>query len=143
MSMNFLAQYKASIRYLPLIDEVDYNKCKFFKSDSNGILLPNHKDADPFDWAATCVTRYGNIPVYILIPGQKFDILGTRHGRGDGWYDRFLSRVPSLWLRIGIADISQFSSLPLKRHNWDEPVDWIMIHDASAWKAYKTDRRNR
>lgn len=167
--MEFLSKYTASIRYRPLDDEVDYGQSKLFhdlrtsgsrsgKHDASvnqlncisrvfdsgidSILLPSQKNADPLVWAARCTARFVDKTVYILIPGRRFDVLGTRHGRGNGWYDRFLSRVPVEWLRIGIADVSQLSALPLSCQSWDEPVDWIAVYDAPAWKVYQTNRRH-
>ena len=139
--MEFLNQYEASIRYRPLDDEVDYGQSKLFDSGIDSIFLPSHKSADPLIWAARCTACFGDKPVYILIPGRRFDVLGTRHGRGKGWYDRFLSQVPVGWLRIGIADASQLSALPLNYQSWDEPVDWVVVYDAPAWRVYQTSRR--
>lgn len=140
--MEFLRKYTASIRYRPLGDEADYGQSKLFDTGIDSIFLPSHKNADPLTWAARCIARFGDNPVYILVPGRRFDIFGTRHGRGTGWYDRFLSGVPVGWLRIGIADVSQLSTLPLNHQTWDEPVDWIAVYDAPAWKVYQTDRRH-
>ncbi|MCR4307188.1 MAG: hypothetical protein NUV80_01355 [Candidatus Berkelbacteria bacterium] len=140
--MKFLSQYQASIRYRPMEDEVDYNESQIFDSGIDSIFLPSQKSADPLTWAAHCIDRFGDKPVYILIPGRRFDIFGTRHGRGTGWYDRFLSGVPTGWLRIGIVDVSQLSTSPLKHKSWDEPVDWIAVYDAPAWNIYKTNRRH-
>lgn len=39
----------------------------------------------------------------ILVPGIAFDGKGRRLGRGGGYYDRFLSRVPARIPRIGLC----------------------------------------
>lgn len=37
-----------------------------------------------------------------VVPGMSFDAAGNRLGRGKGYYDRFLSRVPGLY-KIGVC----------------------------------------
>jgi len=39
----------------------------------------------------------------VLVPGLAFDLLGNRLGRGKGFYDQFLSRVPFSAKTIGLA----------------------------------------
>ncbi len=133
-----LASFDACILYDPLKKEVSYNDSSFpFYIPPDRIVLPNSKTSDPQEWARKCHAKFRNNKVYILAPGRHFDLYGTRHGKGGGWYDRFLSKVPTAWLRIGIADKSQVSDTKISKQNWDESVDWVIVRDGSLWNAYK------
>lgn len=93
--------------------------------------ISSKKNQDPFA-LASAFSR--DVPsgkkVYILIPGKRFDHLGTRHGRGGGWYDRFLSAVPREWLRIGVVGTGSLSAQPLIRRPWDEPMDLLLASES-------------
>ncbi len=123
-----------AILYTPFTDEIDYSDNSFpFIIHQNRILLPSTKITDPYAWAGTCISIYRDKNPFILIPGKHFDIYGTRHGKGGGWYDRFLSKVPRTWLRIGIATVDEFSEERLSRESWDESMDWLLIQYKSEW----------
>jgi len=157
---KIIEKYNASILYTPLQNEVDYHDPLFpIKYPAKNIILPTNKTDNPLEWAIKCNEIFKNDLPLILIPGKEFDIYGTRHGRGFGWYDRFLSQVPATWLRIGIVNASKLHFEKLTRKPWDEPVDWIVAFDHSAtsscpptsscsatsscssWKVYKTFAR--
>src|SRR3989344_4869149 len=131
---SFLQKFKLAILkcdsvilYKPLFDEIDYNDPSFpLKLFSNNLVLPDDKNSDPFKWATICKSKYKNANPYILIPGTKFDIYGTRHGKGGGWYDRFLSKIPKKWFRIGIIHSSKLSTYPILQNEWDQSVDWLI-----------------
>lgn len=60
----------------------------------------------------------------LLIPGLSFDRLGTRLGRGKGYYDRYLSDYKGL--KLGVAKSVQFSEEPLPCDDWDVAMDFII-----------------
>jgi hypothetical protein len=135
---------EATIIYTPFGEEIDFNHPTFPLSISpDHFVLPADKNSDPFMWAEKCIIYFEQkkITPTILIPGKKFDLLGTRHGKGGGWYDRFLSHIPISWQRVGIAEKSQISSVPLLRQNWDEPLDWIIVRDDVSWVLHETHAR--
>ena len=144
---KLLIKYDSGILYKSLENEHDPNGHSFpITLPRKKLILPNSKDSDPFGWAAKCIEEFRNHRPYILIPGTSFDLYGTRHGRGGGWYDRFLSKVPAEWLRIGVADKSQISKTRLEKKDWDQSVNWILVFDKSTWKAHlcempESDRR--
>ena len=70
--------------------------------------------------------RGGEKFVYVFVPGRVFDAFGTRHGRGGGWYDRFLAALPASWLKIGVCSSLQWSEVELERKAWDVSMDWII-----------------
>jgi 5-formyltetrahydrofolate cyclo-ligase len=139
---RLVSQRTASILYKPTKTEVDYNNPSFpLEVHANNLLIPNTRDSDPFEWVINCITKFKNAKVCILIPGTEFDLYGTRHGKGAGWYDRFLSKT-SAWLRIGIIDKSKISHSKMLRQKWDEPVDWVITYDGSSWRAHKARVEN-
>jgi 5-formyltetrahydrofolate cyclo-ligase family len=140
-----LARCTASIGYKPLSGEVVYAGAPFPKNLFSEILIvPQDATVDPFEWAEKSILFSTNRIPCIFIPGKVFDTSGTRHGRGRGWYDRFLAKIPREWSRIGITDSSLLSSSPLVRQSWDEPVDWVVAHDSlhSSWQAFETFARD-
>jgi 5,10-methenyltetrahydrofolate synthetase len=131
---SLLEDCEYAIVYKPLKDEVDFKKIHILKDalkrierTKNKIVLSQSKNKDPFEQAKQIIKTVGKSKTFLLIPGQQFDIDGTRKGRGVGWYDRFLSKVPKDWLKIGIANHKQFSTEKLQRQEWDEPMDWVII----------------
>lgn len=60
----------------------------------------------------------------ILLPGSVFDKRGGRFGYGGGYYDRFVSNIPTA-IRIGLAfDLQVVEQIPLQAH--DEILDYVM-----------------
>lgn len=75
-------------------------------------------------------TNYSSIDLAI-IPGMAFDSRGNRLGRGKGYYDRLLARLPHA-RKVGICFPFQFvESIPADAH--DIPMHEVV--DTFAWKA--------
>lgn len=61
----------------------------------------------------------------VVIPGVAFDKKGNRLGRGKGYYDAFLQRLPAQTVTIGLAfDCQILPTLPLASH--DIAVDQVL-----------------
>lgn len=132
---EILSKSNASILYTPLKNEVDYSATAFpLKIFPDKILIPNNKNSDAFEWAKICISKFRKFNPYVLIPGTQFDIHGTRKGKGGGWYDRFLSKIPKEWVRIGLCHRLQISQNKLERKLWDEPIDYLFIYDKNGWR---------
>jgi 5-formyltetrahydrofolate cyclo-ligase len=66
---------------------------------------------------------YARIDVAV-IPGMSFDGEGNRLGRGKGYYDRFLRKIPSVY-KIGICfDFQRVEHVPTEAT--DIPVDEVI-----------------
>ena len=60
----------------------------------------------------------------VLVPGRAFDRSGQRLGRGGGYYDRFLARLPRGVIRVGIGTVdTTVDEVPADAS--DERVDWL------------------
>lgn len=129
------------VGYRPFSDELDYRTLSFLKDRTVHFYVSQDQATDPYTTAKDLEAQLKDQKVCILIPGRKFDTHGTRHGRGGGWYDRFLSQVPPEWLRVGILKKEQLSEKALTREAWDQPVDWLVVIDGASWQTYETNAR--
>ncbi|MBI4272597.1 hypothetical protein HY621_01985 [Candidatus Uhrbacteria bacterium] len=132
------------ITYLPLAGEIDPCIIPDLRDHvfKDIYRLPSGSDTSPAEIAQEAINQFSKKSVCILIPGTRFDRSGTRHGRGKGWFDRFLSHVPPQWLRIGITENHRLSSTPLIRKLWDQPVDWIICKQKDSWETIETHARS-
>jgi 5-formyltetrahydrofolate cyclo-ligase len=70
----------------------------------------------------------------ILLPGSVFDKRGGRFGYGGGFYDRFVSNIPSA-VRIGLAfDLQVVEQIPLQPH--DELLDFV-VTESNCFKGIR------
>ncbi|MBI2644810.1 hypothetical protein HYW94_01365 [Candidatus Uhrbacteria bacterium] len=132
------------ISYIPLDDEVDPLACPFIPKTLPLEKVPQDLNISSSQYAQELIRAHGHaISVCICIPGQAFDAYGTRHGRGGGWYDRFLSEVPPHWLRIGVTPINRFHTEKLFHAPHDQPVDFVITFDLlkKTWDILKTHAR--
>jgi 5-formyltetrahydrofolate cyclo-ligase len=59
----------------------------------------------------------------VLVPGLAFDLRGQRLGFGQGFYDRFLPRMPNA-VRVGLAfELQLLAEVPADSH--DQAVDLL------------------
>ncbi len=74
----------------------------------------------------------------IFVPGVAFGPLGQRVGRGAGFYDRFLPRVPHA-LRVAlIFDFQLLDHVP--QEPWDQPVHWIVTDQREVRTPFLANR---
>ncbi|MBU2159268.1 hypothetical protein KJ848_03750 [Patescibacteria group bacterium] len=124
------------IAYDPLSDEPNWKEISELSGLPLLYTIPASKDVDPFALAQQLLEAFSKERVGILVPGQTFDVIGTRHGRGSGWYDRFLSVLPDTWMRIGVCDVSAYSTDLLVRESWDVPMHMLYIKEpANVWRV--------
>lgn len=112
---------KTIVMYYSLPDEVyTHNAINDLVSNGKTVLLPaviNDEEMELRHYAGTddlrqgafgimepvgkTFTDYGKVDVAV-IPGMGFDNNNNRLGRGKGYYDRFLSKLPRVY-KIGIC----------------------------------------
>lgn len=132
------------ITYSAIQNEVPLTRAAFLKemlNQKSAFLIPSDASIHPETVAQEVRTLFLGKTGAIFLPGQKFDAIGTRHGRGGGWYDRFLSELPGSYLRIGVLAQANFSSSTLVRKPWDQSVDWLIIQKDEEWQLIETNAR--
>lgn len=97
---------------------------KDLKQGPRGILEPD-------------TTRCKSVPVECLdiaiIPGIAFDEKGGRIGSGEGYYDRFIPRLPITTRKVSIAFEDQIiPQVPMESH--DKHVDIIITNERTIYK---------
>lgn len=85
-----------------------------FKPDRHGLRTPARNNPIPLD----------DIEL-VLVPGLAFDKSCRRLGRGGGFYDRLLPKLPVNTRTIGVCfDEQVVNSIPMD--SWDQPVNQIL-----------------
>jgi 5-formyltetrahydrofolate cyclo-ligase len=68
-----------------------------------------------------------------IVPGIALDEKGGRLGRGDGYYDRLIPRLPSTTRKVALALEEQiFPQIPMENH--DKYVDIIISDKRTIYK---------
>lgn len=119
-----IERFPVCITYVPVGAEVDFHTLCTTKSTYE--IQPDPA-CNPTVEVSRAMGLADDQPVAVLVPGRAFDATGTRHGKGAGWYDRFLSQTPPSWVRVGFCFDDQFASEPLVRESWDEPMDYVVV----------------
>jgi 5-formyltetrahydrofolate cyclo-ligase len=97
---------------------------KDLKSGPRGILEPDTARCKP-------------VPIECLdiaiIPGIAFDEKGGRIGSGEGYYDRFIPKLPITTRKVSIAFEDQIiPQIPMESH--DKHVDIIITNERTIYK---------
>lgn len=72
----------------------------------------------------TPFTDYSRIALAV-IPGMAFDRLGNRLGRGKGYYDRLLPRLPHAY-KLGLCFPFQLLDEEIPHESFDQKVDEVL-----------------
>lgn len=124
-----LNSYSAFVTYVPLRTEIPFSDfITLPKTDLIYQIMPRVA-LDPFGEAEKATKVAEGKKTAVFMPGRQFDASGTRFGQGGGWYDRFLSKVPAAWMRVGFCFARQFSAEILKREDWDQVMDFVCVVD--------------
>ncbi|HVX90225.1 MAG TPA: 5-formyltetrahydrofolate cyclo-ligase [Candidatus Paceibacterota bacterium] len=136
-----LAACDALITYVPLRTEVRFEDYFPLPEGKTIYQIAPRAALDPFAEAKNAIAAVGDKKTAVLMPGRAFDAAGTRFGQGGGWYDRFLSAVPTEWLRIGFCFDRQFSPTPLQREEWDQVMDYVCVAHGQELEVFETKGR--
>lgn len=140
----------ALLGYLPLPDELDVRGVMQRWQAQGGVMaIPSTNwethtitpcRVDALDDSAVIERRHGlleprvisEVPVSdlaaVLVPGVAFDRQGGRIGRGKGFYDRLLSRLPDTTPRLAVCRRVQLvDHVPMDAH--DERVHQVIVVD--------------
>jgi len=142
---DLVAGCPLAILYSPIGDEVDPVSIREFSGvlPTERIIIPPSKETDPIELAQEIREKYTDHRACVFVPGRMFDARGTRTGRGGGWYDRFLAALPEDWIWIGVTSAAHYSNEPLARQVWDQPMDWVVVHENDTDVVFETNARKK
>ncbi|MDE2188727.1 MAG: hypothetical protein KGJ35_03305 [Patescibacteria group bacterium] len=129
------------ILYVPFGGEIDPVTVPLTLPQSRAVI-PLDKKIDAKTIGKEIIKSFDQPHGFILVPGKRFDRFGGRHGRGGGWYDRFLSVIPKYWVRIGVCSETCFTNSRLPLREWDESVDWVIVAGKDCFSFYETYARS-
>lgn len=95
--------------YVPVVDDRDSNMRMLHLDSLDGVKeVPPFGIREPVETYADGSPRIdlfsaGDVPDVVLLPGLGFDIECRRLGRGGGYYDKFLARLPDYASEKGVA----------------------------------------
>lgn len=139
--LNEISASNVLIGYAAIDDEPDLGGLfREMKLESRGVSILPARNVSPEKTAESFTALHRGQHAVVFVPGRRFDVSGVRHGRGGGWYDRFLSNIPHEWVRVGVLHRDHMSDTPLTREPWDEPVDFLIIKNG-GWRVLKTGAR--
>lgn len=103
--------------FVPVVKEEEMIMVKY---DPNNLSISSLGIPEP---KGEQILSYSNVDL-ILVPLLVSDNKGNRVGYGKGFYDRFLSSVPTGIMKIGV---SYFDSLKgdIPIDEWDKPLDGL------------------
>jgi len=149
-SLPDFREARSVLGYVALGAEVDVAALLATAVESEvGVLVPSgaHASDGPL-WAvyrggeiahAGVAARTLSYPVFAIVPGVGFDLLGVRLGRGAGFYDRALAalRQAGSVRAVGVAFECQI--VPELPHDpWDQGVD-IVVSERRVLAVHRTE----
>ena len=118
-------RHEAKNVVIPWCDSTELRLFRFRNFDE---LVPGTLGIlEPAEWFRTAGDRVVTPEELdlVLVPGLGFDRRGGRLGRGKGFYDRFLKKLPPRVPKVGLAFEWQLvDEIPMLAH--DVRMDWII-----------------
>ncbi|TAJ14149.1 5-formyltetrahydrofolate cyclo-ligase [Marinilabiliaceae bacterium JC017] len=113
-TQNFVKKwYQEKNIYLPVVKGDNLEICLFEGEES---LKPGERYGIPEPDGTRLMNE--SLIELVFVPGMAFDQFGNRMGRGKGYYDRILNRIPQA-KTIGLAyDFQMVKNVPVEPHDY-------------------------